>query len=180
MDPAVAATGMMLLGQRHAPFCDGYGIVWADVNGGLRGTAPHRSHNDALKWFRECLYATGHKFIDFPLDFAIAVRQVVHEAKGKGFRFSDEGAIWDWRQMLISLEDDKIDIVFRHRVIRIGVEVREGQPDHSYLVAAREINGARAVSGMERLHLDRLPCHVVDRAAEVVDFFFERVMDRRS
>ena len=86
-DPAVAASGMMLLGERRAPFCDGYGIAWADVSAGLQDRARRTSLNDALKWFRECLYATGHKFIDFPWDSAVAVRQVVHEAKGKGFCF---------------------------------------------------------------------------------------------
>ena len=174
-DPAVAASGMMLLRQRREPFCDGYGIAWADVSAGLQDTAPRRSQNDALRWFRECLYATGHKFMDFPWDSAVAVRQVVHEAKGKGFCFGTETLIWDWRQMVISLGGDKIQIIFRSRVIRIGVEVREGQPDHSYMVAATELNPGRGVSGIERLSLDRLPCHLVDTAAEVVDFFFERI-----
>ena len=169
----------MDLGQRLPPFCGGAGIAWADVSGGLQETAGKRDHNDALKWFREVLYATGHKFMDFPWDSAVAVRNVVHDQKGKGFHFGNESRIWDWRQMLKCLHDDKIQIIFRSRVIRIGVEVREGQPDHSYMVAATGINHERAVCGIERLNLDKLPCHLVDKAAEVVDFSSKGVMERR-
>jgi hypothetical protein len=161
----------MQVGARREPFVGGYGITWEDVSAGMKETVPRNSHNDALKWFRECLYATGQKFIDFPPASAVAVRKVVHEKKGKGFCFANESSLWDWRQMLLCLSDDKIQHVFSDRVVRIGVEVREGQPDHSYIVAASDINGVHAVAGMERLQLDRFPCHLIDNPPEVVDFF---------
>jgi hypothetical protein len=60
-----ARSGTMLLGKRRAPFCNGYGIAWVDVSGGLQDTAPRISHNDALKWFRKCLYAPGTSSLTF-------------------------------------------------------------------------------------------------------------------
>ena len=176
--PAVAASsGSSAVAEsqeQRVPYRNGHGISWADVSAGLKVTAKWESHNHALKYFREVLYASGRKFIDFPMDAPVAVVQVLPAEKGKAFRFGEIYEWWDWRQMVLMLSQTDIQAIFSVPVIHVGVERREGSCDHSYTTACNEINGPLAVAGWARLQLPRLPCHTGTGVPEVVDFVFER------
>ena len=50
----------------------------------------YRQHNGAAKWFRRFCEQNNSKNLDFPVDTAVAVKKVLHDKKGTGFRFDME------------------------------------------------------------------------------------------
>ena len=93
-------------------------------------------HNDALKFFREKLYADNHDWIIFPLDGqSVQVREIVH-GKDENFWLGPQSVEWKW-QSLVAVAAVLAELVSKgDGVLQAGIMRRKGSYDHHYANAA--------------------------------------------